>query len=233
MKVLWSCAVGLLVFGQLLGQTFENIRSRIEDERIIIFYDLVSFEAGSKVMVRAFSSQDYFAAPLTNVTGDIGLVVPGSNRRIVWRPSEPIRNPDELVFTFQGDVVYELKITSPTSSAKLIRGKSSTMEWQGGHPDDRLLITLKESDQDSVIIGRTRNTGSFVWDIPKDLRPGDRYSLKISNENDAFTEQRFIIRRKIPLITWGVPILGAAVLVILKLTAPEEEEPLPDAPKPG
>ena len=225
--------MGFLCFAHSFGQTFENIRSRVEDGRIIIFYDLVSFEAGSKVMVRVFSSFDSFADPLQNVTGDIGLVVPGSNRRIVWRPSEPIQNADQIVFTFQGDVVYDFKITTPEASSKLIRDRSVSVEWQGGHPDDRLTIMLKKPDMDSVRLAQTRNTGTYVWEIPKDLKPGSGYSIKISNENGVFTEQRFAIRRKIPLATWGIPILGTAVLVILKLTAPEPEPPLPDAPKPG
>lgn len=253
----WICVVGILIFGQSLGQSFENIRTRVDDDKIIIFYDLVTFQAGSKVMVRVFSSHNHFMSPLENVTGDIGLVVPGPNRRIVWTAGALAQQADQLIFSFQGDTFYDLKFIKPTPAEKIIRGKSYTIEWMGGHPDDKLVLTLFSSNRsldayketetpantlpepirrkapkaDSVVLTRTKNNGSFVWEAPRGLKPGKGYRLKISGENESVIEQRFVIRRKTPLMYYGIPVIGAALIFIFK--PGPGEQPLPDAPKPG
>jgi hypothetical protein len=229
----WAFVAGIVFYFNATAQTFENIRTRVEDDRVIIFYDLVTFDPGSKVRVRVYSSHDYFEKPLQNVSGDIGLVVPGPNRRIVWQPGELLEKAPSLTFNFQGDMIYDLRILKPEPSETIIRGKGHSIEWQGGHPDDTVVIVLKDLNRDSVVLAQTKNSGSYVWETPKDLKPGKNYSIKISTSDVIFVEQRFAVRRKIPLVTWGIPILGVATFVIIKATAPEEEKPLPDAPDPG
>ena len=82
--------IGIFCVSTAFGQTFENIRTQKDEDKIIIVYDLVSIDQGSKVNVSVFSSLDNYILPLTNVTGDVGTVFPGPNKRIIWKAGEVI-----------------------------------------------------------------------------------------------------------------------------------------------
>jgi len=232
----FGCVVGIFLFSHSLAQEFRNIRTRVDDEKIIIIYDLESLEIYSKVMVRIFSSHNNFTDPLENVTGDVGLVTPGPNRRITWNAGTLTKSIDSLTFDLKGEIIYILKINSPSTNGILKRGTSITIRWQGGNPSQNLNISLISPKNKITQLASTPNTGKYAWDIPKNIKTGAGYYLKLTEEGesaeDTYIEQRVIIKRKFPLAFYGIPILGAAVYLLIK-SGGSDDEKLPDAPKPG
>lgn len=230
------CVVGIFLFSQSLAQEFRNIRTRVDDEKIIIIYDLESLEIYSKVMVRIYSSHTNFSIPLEDVTGDVGLVTPGPNRRITWNAGELSKKIDSLKFDIKGEVIYILKFNSPSTNGIVKRGISITIRWQGGNPSQNLNISLISPKNKITQLATTSNTGRYTWDIPKDIKTGAGYYLKLTEEGVAgeenYIEQRIIIKRKFPLAIYGIPIVGAAIYLLIK-SGDSDDDKLPDAPKPG
>ncbi len=233
---LLGCVVGIFLFSQSLAQEFRNIRTRVDDEKIIIIYDLESQEVYSKVMVRIYSSYTNFSVPLENVTGDVGLVTPGPNRRITWNAGELSKKIDSLTFQLKGEIIYILKFISPSTNSKLKRGTSTTIRWQGGNPTQNLKISLISPKNKITHLATTSNSGRYTWVIPQTIKTGAGYYLKLTEEGvageDTFIEQRVSIKRRFPLAVYGIPILGAAVYLLIK-SGDSDDEKLPDAPKPG
>lgn len=224
--------IGIFCVTSSLGQTFENIRVQKDEDKIIIVYDLVSIEAGSKITVRVFSSIDDYKVPLQNALGDIGSVLPGPNKRIIWPVGEVTANDYQgILFKFEGQTFAGWKIVSPTEKG-MIRGKINTIKWQGGFEGDDVSIQLLKPGMEEVEdLAHTKNTGSYLWDIPKDLKPGSGYVLRLISGNNA-TEYRFSIKRKIPLSYYGIPA-GVVIITIIAVSGGSGNNDLPDAPLPN
>lgn len=215
-----------------LGQTFENIRTHKDEDKIIIVYDLVSLDPGSKVIVSLYSSLDNFKSPLSNIMGDIGTVLPGPNKRITWNADESdLQKFEGITFQFKGEVVLGWRITNP-SAKPIKRGKKNIVQWQGGKPDDRVTIQLIDPNQNIEELGQISNSGSFIWNTRKNIKVGKGYLIHItSGENSA--EQRFTIVRKIPRVFYVVPVAGAAIFLLLLGDEDNGDGDLPDAPSPN
>lgn len=211
------------------GQTFENIRSQRDEDKIIIVYDLVSNEPGSNVIVRVFSSLDDYGNPLTNVTGDIGTVLPGPNKRIIWQVDPSIAKEYlSILFKFESETFAGWRIVSPTAKG-MRRGKSNNIQWQGGSTGDDITIQLLKPDAEAI--AQMKNTGSFDWNTPKILKPGSGYVIRITSNNNSM-EHRFSIKRKIPLGYYGIPVAGLAIYLVSTIGNSGSND-LPDAPLPN
>jgi len=228
----WLAIIGIFSAASSMGQTFENIRVQRDEDKIIIVYDLVSIDQGSTVTVRVFSSLDDYKLPLKNVTGDIGTVKPGPNKRIIWQVGEIIANDYQgILFKFESQTFAGWRIVSPTEKG-MIRGKKNTIQWQGGFPGDDVLIQLQKPGSEEVEeIVQTKNSGSYGWDIPKDLKPGNGYVLHLTS-GDNTVEYRFSIKRKTPLAYYGIPAAGLVILVAVLIHGSGTDD-LPDAPLPN
>jgi Ser-Thr-rich glycosyl-phosphatidyl-inositol-anchored membrane family len=223
--------LGIFCVSSSMGQTFENIRSQKDEDKIIIVYDLVSIDPGSRVTVRIFSSLDDYKLPLKNVTGDVGIVLPGPNKRIIWQVDTTISNDYQgIVFKFESESSAGWRVISPAASG-ISRGKENTIQWQGGRDNDEIIIQLLKPDSEVEEIARTKNTGSFKWNTPKTLKPGKSYVLVITS-HDTSIEHRFTIKRRIPLGYYAIPG-GLGILMIALLGGDSGSDDLPDAPLPN
>lgn len=212
----------------VFGQTFRNIRVLKKEDKVVIVYDLLNEESGSKVIVKIFASHDNFGIPLSNVTGDVGEVLPGPNRRIEWSPNK-VKNAETLTFQFKGEIIHGWNFTKP-GKGKLRRGKKYELRWTGGQPKDTVTLKFITPSQEVIEITQTMNTGFYTWRIPKKLATGPGYVLRLSKGREVIEEQ-IIIKRKIPLIIYAIPLAGAAIF--LKGGDSSKPEGLPDAPKPN
>lgn len=223
--------IGIFCASSAFGQTFENIRTLKDEDKIIIIYDLVSIDQGNKVNVKVFSSLDNYILPLDNVTGDVGTVIPGPNKRIIWKVGVVIANDFEgISFRFKGETFIGWKIIDPTEK-KFTRGKKNTIHWQGGDANEKVTIQLIKPGPETQDLIQTKNTGSFSWNTPKDIKPGSGYAIRISSLDNSI-EHRFAIKRKIPLGYYGIPA-GVAIILVAILGSSGGSDDLPDAPLPN
>ncbi len=223
--------IGICCVSTAFGQTFENIRTQKDEDKIIIVYDLVSIDQGSKVIVSIFSSLDNYILPLTNVTGDVGTVFPGPNKRIIWKAGEVIANDFEgISFKFKGENFIGWKIISPTNNV-FIRGKKNTIQWQGGAASDDVIIQLIKPGLEEQDLLQTKNSGSFTWNIPKDFKPGNGYAMRITSGENSI-EHRFSVKRKVPLGYYAIPV-GVGILLVVLVGGDSGSNDLPDAPLPN
>jgi hypothetical protein len=224
--------IGVFCATNCIGQSFDNIRVQKDEDKIIIVYDLVSIDPGSKVTVRVLSSLDDYKVPIRNATGDIGSVLPGPNKRIIWAVGEQIASDYQgILFRFEGQTFAGWKVISPTEKG-MVRGKKNPIQWQGGFDGDDVIIQLlKPGSEEIQDLVQTKNTGSFIWSTPKDLKPGNGYVIRLTS-GDNSVEYRFSIKRKIPLAYYGIPAAGLGIfLVVIKGNSGNDD--LPDAPLPN
>jgi len=222
---------GIFCVTTSMGQTFENIRTQKDEDKIIIIYDLFSTDPGSKVVVSIFSSLDDYKVPLNNVSGDVGTVLPGPNKRIIWQVGNAIANDYQgILFRFESESTVGWKIISTTPKV-MIRGKSNYIQWEGGRSNDDLVIELLKPDSETEQIAQVKNSGSFLWNVPKDMKPGSGYALRISSQDNSI-EHRFSIRRKIPLGYYAIPV-GLGIVTMAILAGKSGSDDLPDAPLPN
>jgi hypothetical protein len=195
-------------------------------------YDLISIDPGSRVTVRVFSSLDDYKVPIKNAIGDIGAVLPGPNKRIIWQVGQTIASDFQgILFKFEGQTFAGWKVVSPTSRG-MTRGKSNIIQWQGGFPGDDVTINLlKPGSEEVEEIAQTKNTGSFNWNTPKNLKPGTGYVIRITSLDNSI-EHRFSIKRKVPLGYYGIPVAGVVIFIAI-ISRDSDSDELPDAPLPN
>lgn len=223
--------IGIFCVTTSWGQTFDNIRVQKDEDKIIIVYDLVSIDLGSKVNVRIFSSLDDYKLPLDNVSGDIGTIVPGPNKRIHWKVGEAIANSYQgISFKFEGQSVAGWRIISPTTK-NVKRGKKITIKWQGEFENDDIIIQLLKSGSEVIEIAKTKNTNSFIWKPSNNLKPGSGYVIRLTS-GDNSVEHRFSIKRKIPIGYYCLPVAGL-VIFLATISGGSGSDDLPDAPEPN
>lgn len=237
--------IGVFLVSTAFGQTFRNVRVIKEEEKMVIIYDLINVELGSKVIVKIFSSHNNFADALTNVTGDVGEVLPGPNRRIEWSAENLPKNySGDLTFQFKGEVIHGWKFLNP-ANGKLRRGKKYTLKWKGGQPNDTVTLRFispgqqmseinkaPNADQQIVEIAVTKNTGSYKWRVPKKITTGPGYVLRLSKDKEV-NEQQITIKRKVPIIIYAIPVVGVAIILGSSGGDSNGSGDLPDAPKPN
>ena len=223
--------IGIFLFTASFGQTFQNVRKRIDEDKIIIIYDLISVDLGSRVKVRLYSSHNNFETPLENLTGDIGFVMPGPNRRITWYAGDLIQMADSITFEFKGEIVYGLKFINPAPNQNLKRGRTHTIQWEGGIISDTLTLSLLTPDDELKVLYQTCTKNSFEWTIPDDFKIGSGYTLRMLNSGNVI-EHRFAIKRKIPIGWYAAPVVGILVGIIAA-GGGSDDNGLPDAPSPN
>lgn len=224
--------LGILCPFSVFGQSFINIRILKEEEKIIVIYDLVNEERGSKVVVSVYGSHNNFSTPITDVTGDVGEVLPGPNRRIEWASETALKSfSNNFTFQFKGEVIHGWKFIKP-DNGKLKRGKKHLLKWQGGHPYDTVTLKLISPSRNVMEIVKTKNTGSYLWKVPKEIVAKPGFALSISCGKEVY-EQKIVIKRKFPLLILAIPVTGVAIFFGVSNTESSRPANLPDAPKPN
>lgn len=213
-----------------------------EGDKIILSYDLLDENKEHRYVLSLYCSNDDFIQPLKEVSGDIGVDIPiGGNKQIVWNAKE------ELGSDFNGNVALELKgklyvpfvqLNDFQDFDKFKKDRPYAVTWTAGRGSNVLTWDLYNSDDEKVhTFTNIANVGNYELVIPKDIKPGTGYRLKISdqkNNEDVVYTPRFKITRKIPLIV-TVGVIGASVTSGYFLystlggeTGGEGEEALPD-----
>ncbi len=128
----------------------------------------------------------------------------------------------------------DITFLAPISDSKYKRGSAIQIRWTGGNPEDEYALDLFDGRFHYRHVGELKNSGTYPWIIPKDVKPGKEYKFKLTNTDDfgeyAFSKS-FIVKKKVPLAVWIVPgalIVGGAVYLLFF----HGEDPVPDLPAP-
>jgi len=126
----------------------------------------------------------------------------------------------------------DITFLAPISDSKYKRGNAIQIRWTGGNPEDEFALDLFDGRFHYRHVGELKNSGTYPWIIPKDVKPGKEYKFKLTNTNDfgeyAFSKS-FIVKKKVPLAVWIVPgalIVGGAVYLLF-FHGEGEIQPLP------
>ena len=196
------------------GQKIVNLRAEAQGDKIVVTYDLMGIP-DDRYDVDLFSSHNNFAAPLRQVKGDVGKNLQGGTaKRIEWDAKSELGDfKGQLTFEVHATVMAPLAIVTMVGSVK--RGTMLGLTWRGGDKTNDVKIELMKGGQPLTTLITTPNSGSFSWDIPPRLKPGEDYQLRMTNGNEMTTSSNFAIRRKIPLIFKAAAPAILLVAVIL------------------
>lgn len=128
----------------------------------------------------------------------------------------------------------EITFLAPIADSKFKRGSAIQVRWTGGNPNDEYSLDLFDGRFHYRHIGELKNSGTYPWIIPIDVKPGKEYKFKLTNTNDfgeSTFSRTFIVKRKVPVAVWIVPgalVVGGAVYFLFFHGEPEE----PDLPAP-
>lgn len=224
MKLLTLCLLGALAVSTTYAQKFSVTDIRINDQEILVNYNLEEVPAGNDVIVQLYCSVDNFVAPLKLVSGDAGTaVVPGTNKTILWKYHEEY--PDvkgKISVEVRGKAfvpVARFKDADFTQKA-LKRGAVHNIEWR---PGNNKVVDIEVFQGSTRVQGESNvnNSGAYSLHLLPNLKPGNNYRIKISdsrNPEEYSYSKEFEVKRKIPLALQAVPvaILAAGVVYIVQ-----------------
>jgi hypothetical protein len=219
----------LMMISSCYAQVIENsIRTSAENGKIIITYDLKNNFPGTWINTIILGSHNSFAYPLTNVTGDVGKVSPGTNKRIEWTYGTQLDN-------FNGDLSFEIETefvpNLAISSKSMRRGKTNKITWLGGRTQDTLTLILKSLDERVIAQDRyLNNLGKASINLSPNLKLGEGYKLQLTSKNDQLSIP-IKMKRKVSrfwIVAPSIIVTGGLIYLLM----PGEPEPLPKAPEP-
>jgi hypothetical protein len=210
---------------QVYAQEIELNRVFSKEGQVHFNYNLHDQEANKKYQLRLYGSQDNFISPLNFVKGDVGLEVsPGQNKEIIWNATEA------LGADFDGKMSFELRarVYVPFVSLNdfneykvMKRSQDYEVTWTGGRSTNVLTIDLYKGEQKMVSYPNIANAGHYTMEIPKSLKPGKDYRMKISDKNnkdEVVYSDLFELKRRIPLVLQGVSGVFVAAGVYFLIT---------------
>ncbi len=246
MPKLMQAALLLLLPPQLLlAQSIENVRATVQNDYIIIQYDLRTPIPDQEFTITLFSSSNNFSEALKQVSGDVGPnIKPGQGKSISWAAKA------ELGPGYKGQITFEvrglpvvtvkpLELLSPAAGSKVKISKELTIEWTGGKPNDEVSLQLMQNGLQKGLITKTKNTGAFTWIIPKSTAKGEYQVLLLAGGNTAQSKPFQIKPKSSPLIfVLPVVVLGGVAYLLFAgdgggETPPVGNTDLPDAPEPN
>lgn len=202
---------------QVAAQEFSITRFELAGDKLIVSYNLVDTVKNRNYTVSLYSSKDNFLNPVQKVSGDAGLeIAPGLNKKIVWNAKE------ELGANFEGKVAVEIRGRLYVPFVKFLgfedykvrkRGVPFVITWSGGTRQNVLNFDLYNGDTKVWTQAGIGNTGNYEMTIPKSVKPGSNYRFRISdskNKDEIVYTDKFIIKRKIPLLVQMIPLVGVA-----------------------
>jgi hypothetical protein len=235
LRLLSRISATLLLLAAIHGsaQDFSISKVELAGNNVVVYYDLVDSVART-YSIMLYASTDAYAAPLKEVTGDVGLEVqPGRLRRITWNAHK------ELGASFKGELNVEVrgKVYIPFVKLDgfdyktLKRGKSYKIIWTGGRGNSVLNFDMYRGEEKITTYPNIANVGHYDMEIGK-IKSGS-YRLRISdakNKDDVVYSPAFKVRRKIPLF---LTVAAAAGLVAgIVVIWPDKVEDIPSPPEP-
>ncbi len=243
MKKVTTCLLGLVVFlFECNAQQINITNIQLKGQIIEISYNILDERIDRAYQIDLYNSVDNFIQPMEQVSGDVGVDIKvGPNKKIIWNIAE------ELGSDYQGEVQLEVKgnfyvpfitIEGISEGRQFKRSSSYEIIWAGGRGDNILNFELFQGEDLVKTFEERPNTGNTLINIPSNIKPGDNYRFKISDDNNrdevVFTNS-FVIKRKFPL--WakvgGVLAAGVGTAILVDSLLPEKEFEINDAPLPS
>ena len=223
MRIILTTAVFLMLGLQFTwSQSIENVRATVQNEFIIIQYDLRTAIPDQEFTISLFASSNNFSQALNQVSGDVGPnIKPGNGKSISWAAKS------ELGTGFKGQISFEVRgvpiitaqpytLKSPIAGTKAKLGKTLSIEWAGGKPGDEVTLQLMQNGVQKGNIAKTSNTGSYNWVVPKSTSKGE-YQLILLAGGSTVQSNAFQIKPKPSPLFYILPIAligGGAVLLM-------------------
>lgn len=217
----------------LVAQRVENLRATFGESKVTIQYDITGGNPKQTFSIQVFGSHNNFSQALRIVIGDVGDGVKGGkDLTIIWDAEAELReHSGAITFRIQGSLIpLPLAFLNPTTESSYRRGKEADIRWEGGVPDQQVKIELYQDTKRIAAVGDAKNSGNFIWNIPKDLDKGE-YELKLTSGSMQVTSEAFMVKAKIPMFLKIAPGILAAGAVILLWPDPNDGK-LPAAPDP-
>lgn len=197
---------------RLWGQEIDIKQVYVKEGKVHLIYDLHDQDDNRSYQVRLYSSQDNFISPLNKVKGDVGMEVsPGKNKEVIWNAREEFdeNQNSPLSFELRGRVYVPFVRLNDFNEYKIMkRSKEYEVTWTGGRSTNILTIDLYKGDQKVASFPNIANAGHYTLELPKDIKPGKNYRMKISDKNnkdEIVFSDFFTVKRKIPLVFQIVP----------------------------
>ncbi len=225
------------VIGHVVSaQTFENVIAVAQGNKVLITYDLLNPRSDEVFAVELYGSHDNYSSPIKFVTGDVGSSVrPGLSKRIEWSVEAELKK-------YKGDITFELrakpimaKLTfrSPFVDGKVRRGKNVVIQWTGGSSMQQVKLNLYQGELLVAPIAETLNSGLYSWSVPKSLKKGKNYNLRLTSGAETVNSPVFSIKSRTPFIVKVLPVLiGGAAAYYFLAPPPPTETLLPPPPEP-
>lgn len=194
-------------------------------------YDITwdSKNAGSYVEITLYKDDVYTATITSNTENDgsytwsiSDIFAPDSNYQI------EIRSKD---YSFAYDLSLDFSIgersiliNAPLDIDIWYTGEKKVITWDSEHAGGSVNIDLYIDDKKVREIAKNiNNYGSYTWEIPTDLEPGQTYKIKITSvsysdvygySEGTFTIEHTILQKiQMPLIIISLIIVGVIVLI--------------------
>lgn len=220
MKIkLLFCASLLFISALAQSQTIENFNAEVVGDSVNITYDLIGSDTSQIFAIRLYSSINNYRQRLYRAQGDVGdNIKAGRNKTITWNNQEELTsyNLSDMLFSVDVTLVYSpIIFKNPQLGGTFKRGKTMNIDWIGGESFEDLNLELFLNNKKVSTISSISNQGSYNWEIPVSLKPGNGYQLKISRAstpNEGVMSPKFSIKRRIPTAYKVIPLAGLAVL---------------------
>ncbi len=183
--------------------------------KVLISYDLSGEKPTQKYTIKVYCSYNNYLTPLRKVTGDVGAnIAVGTGKEIEWDPAEELGNyKGDIDFRVVGELIaMPIVFITPTEGGSVRRGKKTMVQWEGGMPDQDVQLELFQNSQRLQSLTGSKNTGSYNWQLPSDMKKGS-YTLNLIVGNETVQSGVFMVKSKIPLGVKLLPVLllgGAA-----------------------
>ena len=235
-----------LLFGLLsMVLSFSSIAQRVEIKRIFfkdtkvhVQYKLIDDKSDRSYQMQLYGSKDNYISPLKNVTGDVGVdIYAGDDKEIVWDPFAEYGAEfnEEIALEIRGRVYIPFVKLDGFNYKSLKRGKEYHLSWTGGSSSNILNIELYKGDTKVAAFSNIANVGEYNMTIPKGVKPGKGYRLRISdkkNKDDVVFSKEFKIVRKIPLVAQvgGGIIAAGGIYYLITILLQDDDNSIQNPP---
>ncbi len=189
------------------SQSIENVKASFADGKVTITYDLLRSSSSQTYFIEVLGSHNNYSSPLKTVSGDVGSNVKGgAGKKIVWDvKADLITYKGEITFRVKGNPVAAWVFKTPTEGGSIRRGKSTTIQWEGGSPQQAVTVELYKGNEKIETLAQSNTGTSYTWLVPKDFEKG-KYTIKLSSGGQNITSGTFAVKAKIPLLLKVLPV---------------------------
>lgn len=236
-RIFTLCAVAFFLAMNCRAQFAENITASFNDSLATITYDLIGVRSGELYSVEVYSSHNYYSSPLQRVSGAVGKnISDGKGKIITWRFTEEVPGyKGNLSFHIKAEIVFRpLEFIIPRGGY-VRRGHAKIIEWTGGlrtgQTSTKKELELYRKGEPVASLG-TVEIWCYTWTVPKDLKKGRGYTLRLSGGGESAESKPFRVRSRTPFLLKISPIIAIAAIIPFLGEKSSGNNALPGAPIP-